>query len=168
MSVSSGSPAGFRVSIGWVLRLAALWFCLAVVAHWVNVASGLPAHVAGVLAAVVRALGIPARAAGTSVHLTGYTLQIIEECTGLSLAGAMVAFALVAPLPWSTRLRGALMLGSVAWVWNALRLIGVAWVTQVAPTRAALVHDVLWQIATVAVLLGSAALWLRASWRRAA
>lgn len=162
------SGAHFRVSIGWVLRLAALWFLLAVVSHWVNVACGLPVRVAGALAAVARGLGIAARAEGASVLLPGYTLRVIEECTGLSVAGAMVAFALVAPLGWRTRVRGALLLASVALVWNALRLVGVVWVAQVAPSHVTFVHDVLWQIATVAVLLVSAALWVRASRARSA
>ena len=145
------------------MRLAALWFLLAVVSHWVNVACDLPVRVAGALAAIARAWGIAARAEGANVLLPGYTLRVIEECTGLSVAGAMIAFAGVAPLPWTTRVRGALLLASVALVWNAVRLVGVVWVAQVAPSHVAFVHDVLWQIATVLVLLLSAALWMRAS-----
>ena len=79
-----------------------------------------------------------------------------------------MAFALVTPLEWRTRVRGALLLATVALVWNALRLVGVVWVAQIAPAHVAFVHDVLWQIVTVIVLLVSAALWLRASWARPA
>ena len=141
---------------------------MAVVSHWINVASGLPVHVASALAAVVRRCGMTATAIGDTVLLHGYNFRIIEECTGLSLAGAMAAFALVAPFSWQTRLRGAVLLVIVALVWNALRLVGVVWVAHVAPSHVAFVHDVLWQVATVAVLLVSAALWLQAAWRTAA
>lgn len=146
-----------------MLRLAALWFALAVVSHWLNVACGLPARVASLLVTAARALGLPAHATGDVVLLRGYSLRIVEECTGVSLAGAVAAFALVTPAPWQTRLRGAVLLGGVALAWNALRLLGVAWVAQMAPAHVAFVHDVLWQVATVAVLLGAAAMWTQAA-----
>ncbi len=167
MSAPRGAAARdrFRVSLGWVARLAALWFLFAVVSHGVNVACGLPVRIAAALGGVARALGIASQVTGDTVILPAYRLRIIEECTGLSLAGAMAAFALVAPFAWKTRARGVVLLAGVALVWNALRLVAMLWVVRVAPQRAAFVHDVVWQVGTVLVLLGSAAWWMRTAER---
>ena len=148
-----------------LLRIGAVWFALAAVAHVLTVRFALTQHIARALSATLRAMGVPAAVSGSTVLIQRFSVEIIEECTGLSLAAALVAFALVVPVPWAKRLQGAALLFAAAEAWNAFRLVALALVGWRWPASIHFVHDVVWQIATVALAIAAAAAWSRRAMR---
>ena len=161
MSARFGSAAAFRPTVWMLLRLALLWLVLAALAHIANEQLDLPARTARVLSAALSALGIRSGVTGTIVLCGASSLEIIEECTGLSFAAALAAFAVAFPARLRTRLHGAFLLSAFALAWNALRLIGLAVLMAHAPRIASFVHDVVWQVLTVGVGVLAAMAWTR-------
>ncbi len=144
-----------------VFRVAVVWFTLTALAHVATVRFHLTQHIAQALGATLRAMHVPAAVSGSNVIIERFTVEIIEECTGLSLAAALVAFALAVPVPWKTRLAGAALLFAVAEAWNAVRLVALALIGWRWPRSIHFVHDVIWQIATVALVIAVAVVWTR-------
>jgi exosortase/archaeosortase family protein len=152
-----------RLSVlAWILRIAVLWFALSILAHAATLRWHLTDHVARALAHTLRAMGAPAAVTGSTVLVGRFRIEIIEECTGLSLAAALVAFALVLPATWKRRAAGAALLFLAAEAWNVIRLIALSLIGWRWPGSIPFLHDVLWQVATVVFVLGAAAAWARA------
>jgi exosortase/archaeosortase family protein len=165
---SAGALPAWRPGILTLARLASVWFVLAILAHVLNERAHLTQATARSLAATLRLCGLPAHATDTHVSFPGGSLEIIEECTGLSLVAALLAFTWAVPVSLRQRALGALLLTCVALVWNGARLVLLAFLMRPLPQLIPFLHDVVWQLLTVGVAVLACVLWARAALARSA
>ncbi len=97
----------------------------------------------------------------TRVEWGSVALEIDSECTPvlptLVLCASLFAFA--APVRW--KLLGAAAGAIALWGFNVLRLVALALVLRQWPRAFEIVHVLLWQTATLLVVLGLFVLWVR-------
>lgn len=117
------------------------------------------AKAAGLL---IDAVGIPATVLGNRILLATSTLQIDIDCTGIAIAALYSALVIAYPLAARTRLLALAVGIPVIAIVNLLRLLGVAVaVEHLSPTAFGFVHDYLFKVAMMLVVVGLWAAWLQ-------
>jgi len=123
------------------------------------------AYVAGALFNVT---GVPAKVIGNEILLATRTLRIDPDCTGLSLMALYAALVLAYPFTMRRRVIGLAAGLPALLVANMVRLDFVAQASQRLDERAFLfVHDYLFQIVMVGVVIGLWAVYLVSARRHA-
>ena len=124
---------------------------------------------ATVLGACSRATGLSATTVGTDVYLATRTLRIDLGCTALPLMIVYTALVLAYPLPWRRKAIGLLVGLPVLAIANLVRLVAVAQLSGRLGQGAFLfVHDYMFQIGMVGVVIALWGAYLWQAGRRAA
>lgn len=114
-------------------------------------------------AAVLRRLGIDARAHATSIVMPQGILEIVAECTGIYVLILFAAGVMAFPTDAPTRLRG-LVLGLPCIVGlNFLRLISLGIVVRFRAAWLPWFHEYLWQVLFVGLVAALYAVWVARS-----
>ena len=114
------------------------------------------------------ATGVPATVAGDEVALQSRILRIDADCTGVTLMMIYAALVLAYPLGWKNKLVGLTFGIAAIFVTNLIRLIAVAQLSAPLADRAFLfVHDYLFKIVMMAVVISAWALYLAYARRHA-
>jgi len=123
------------------------------------------AHIAGALFNIT---GVPAKVLDNEILLTSRTLRIDPDCTGVSLMALYAALVLAYPFTVRRRVIGLLAGLPALLVANMVRLDFVAQASQRLDERGfAFVHDYLFQIVMVGVVIGLWAVYLVSARRNA-
>jgi exosortase/archaeosortase family protein len=111
---------------------------------------------------LIVSFGIPATILGNQIHLATRTLQIDIDCTAILIVALYASLVIAYPLSIRTRLLALLVGIPVIAVVNLLRLLGVAVaVEHLGPAAFAFVHDFLFKVGMVLVVVGLWAGWLQ-------
>ncbi len=114
------------------------------------------------------ATGVPATVAGNEVALQSRILRIDADCTGVTLMMIYTALVLAYPLGWRNRLIGLAFGIAAIFVANLIRLVTVAQLSGPLKDRAFLfVHDYLFKIVMMAIVIAAWALYLAYARRHA-
>lgn len=115
------------------------------------------------------ATGVPATVAGNEILLESRILRIDLDCTGISLMLIYTALILAYPLSLKRKLIGlAVGIPAIA-LFNQLRLLAVAQLSGVLPDDVFFfVHDYLFKVLMVAVIIALWAVYLASARRHAA
>lgn len=120
------------------------------------------------LGSLVDALGVSARVVGNDVVLATRILRIDVDCTGISLLMLYSALVLAYPLRAKWKFMGLAMGIPVLFLANLTRLIAVAMFSNMLSDKVFLfVHDYLFKIVMMGVVIGLWALFLQEVRRRA-
>lgn len=115
---------------------------------------------AKVTAAVIVASGIPLTLQGTHLYLLGVHWEVILECTALSAFIVFASFVLAYPSRLMSKSLGVLIGVPTLFAANILRLFILAWATKWSPKYAPLVHDYVWQVAFLLLLVLMWLVWI--------
>ncbi len=114
------------------------------------------------------ATGVPATVAGNEVALQSRILRIDADCTGVTLMMIYTALVLAYPLGWKNKLIGLVFGVAAIFVANLIRLVAVAQLSGPLDDRAFMfVHDYLFKIVMMAVVIAAWALYLAYARRHA-
>jgi len=118
--------------------------------------------------ACANATGVAATVAGNDVILATRALRIDPDCTGITLVMIYAALVLAYPLNWKRKVLGLSLGVPVILVANLARLLGVAQLSGLLSDRPFLfVHDYLFKIVMMAVVIAAWAVYLSAARRHA-
>ncbi|MDT8421569.1 MAG: exosortase/archaeosortase family protein [Desulfuromonadales bacterium] len=130
------------------------------------VLTALQEFTAQITATAISASGIPVKLDGTSLFLLGEHWEVILECTALSAFYVFLSFVAAYPSKLKSKALG-LVLGLPALFFvNIIRLFALAWATRWSPMYAPLVHDYIWQIAFLLLLVLMWLTWIELVVRR--
>lgn len=136
-----------------LLRVCLVFFGLVLGLHLLQwtliprpVLTQLQTFTAQLTAVLIGASGIPVRLDGTHLFLLGEHWEVILECTALSAFFVFTSFVLAYPAKIISKALGVLVGLPVLFGVNILRLFVLAWATRWSPQYAPLVHDYVWQI----------------------
>jgi len=116
---------------------------------------------AQVAAVLVRGVGIPVTVVGNQMALASRILQIDVDCTALAIAAVYVALVVAYPLAVRTKMLALVVGIPVIAVTNLLRLVAVAVASEhLSPALFSFVHDYLFKVVMVLVVVGLWAAWL--------
>jgi archaeosortase B (VPXXXP-CTERM-specific) len=117
------------------------------------------ARVAGSL---ISLFGLKVKIDGNVLLLKNETWLINTECTAIFVMVIFVSFILVYPAYLKEKAL-ALLLGIPAiFSANMLRLLAMAWLSQVRPAYSAYFHDYLWQVAFILMIIVFWLIWTEA------
>ncbi len=147
-------------------------FALLQVALWALVYRGyfdpVQEWMAGITGACSVATGVPATVAGNDVFLQSRILRIDADCTGVTLMMIYAALVIAYPLGWKNKLIGLAFGIAAIFVANLIRLVAVAQFSAPLDDRTFMfVHDYLFKVAMMAVVIGAWALYLAYARRHA-
>lgn len=113
-------------------------------------------------AGLVRLVGLPVTLAGRQLLLASRTLQIDLDCTAITIGALYAALVVAYPLSARTRLLAlAVGLPTIALA-NMMRLLGVAAASEyLSPGVFLFLHDYLFKVAMILVVMGLWAAWLQ-------
>jgi len=97
--------------------------------------------------------GLKTQLSGTQLFFSGGHWEIVAECTALQAMYVFVAFIVAYPSSSKTKGIGILLGLPLLFFANILRLLMLAWAIQLIPDYAGLVHDYVWQIAFLFLLV---------------
>jgi exosortase/archaeosortase family protein len=101
--------------------------------------------------------GLKAEVAGNTLWLKNETWLINTECTAIFVMAIFASFILVYPSHLKEKTM-ALLLGIPAiFLANMLRLLAMAWLSQIRPAYSPYFHDYLWQVVFILLVI---VLWL--------
>ena len=146
----------------FAVRAAGLWLIGAVCVTFVpGVERAAIAGTVASLAALLAAVHAHPSLAGAQLAAGGNVFRIVSECTTLLptvlLGGAILAW----PAPIHARAVGSLACCAVLWLFNLVRIGVLMWVLEHWPRAFDFVHVYLWQTASLAVVVGLFAGWVR-------
>lgn len=128
----------------------------------------ITAAVAAAGGAGARMLGLKASVAGNVIHLPSRSLVIDPQCTAVTLLAVYVALVFAYPVRWGMRLLAIAVGVPVLLAVNIMRLVGVAWASELLAGRSFyVVHDYLFEFGMVFVVLMMWAVWLSLARRTA-
>ena len=114
-----------------------------------------------VAAALMLLVGLPLTREGILIHLPEATLQIDLGCTAIVIIGVYASLILAYKASAVERLIGIVAGTAFILVINQIRLVATGLALQYAPSAFGLLHDYLYQVVMVAVVLAAWAVWLR-------
>jgi exosortase/archaeosortase family protein len=121
-----------------------------------------------VAAGLITSLGIPATVSGNQITMTNHILEIVPDCTGLTLAALYASLVIAYPLSWTTRLYALAVGVPVIAVANMLRLLAVALASEHLSAEVFdFAHDYLFMGIMVLVVIALWAAWLQVARTRA-
>jgi exosortase/archaeosortase family protein len=136
-----------------LLRVCLVFFGLVLGLHllqWTLVPremlTALQVFTAQVTTGLISVSGIPVTREGTHLFLLGEHWEVILECTALSAFFVFISFLLAYPAKIISKVLGVLIGLPTLFGVNILRLFVLAWATRWSPEYAPLVHDYVWQI----------------------
>ena len=143
-----------------LLRVCLLFFALVLGLHLLQWTM-IPRHALEVLqlftakaaAGLIRASGIPLTLEGTSIFLLDKHWEVIPECTALSAFIVFASFVLAYPSGIKAKTLGLLIGLPFLFSANIFRLFALAWATRLSPNAAEVVHDYIWQVAFLLLLV---------------
>lgn len=158
-----------------LVKVAVMFFAIFAVlqvALWALVYQGYFTPVmewtAGITGACSIATGVPATVVANDVVLESRILRIDADCTGITLMMIYAALVLAYPLSWKKKLLGLVGGIAVLFVANLIRLVAVAQLSGPLDDRAFLfVHDYLFKIVMMGVVIGAWAVYLSSAKRHA-
>jgi exosortase/archaeosortase family protein len=117
---------------------------------------------------LITSLGIPAAVAGNQITMTNHVLEIVPDCTGISLAALYASLVIAYPLSWATRLTALAVGLPVIAAANMLRLLAVALASEhLSGEVFDFAHDYLFMGVMVLVVVALWAAWLQVARTRA-
>lgn len=159
-----------RVMLGVVARFVAYFaaFVLAILIAFVTGRlDALLAGTASVSTRLISWVGIAATQSGTHVELSSRTLSIDLACTAVFIVALYVALVLAYPVSVKQRLLGIAAGVPVILVFNLVRIVAAAEVSQTAPSAFQFFHDYLFEVGMVLVTVAAWAAWLSFARRNA-
>lgn len=103
---------------------------------------------AGLTTDLIRFSGIAAtHARDVYILLPGARWEMSAECTAINAMVVFVSFILVYPAALKSKGIGLVLGIALLFAANLLRLLGLAWATHLFPTTAEFMHDYVWQVA---------------------
>jgi len=113
-------------------------------------------------------VGIPATVSGNQITLSNHVLEIVPDCTGISLAALYASLVVAYPLSWRTRLVALAVGMPVIAVANLLRLLAVALASEYLSAQAFdFAHDYLFMGTMVLLVVALWVAWLQMAKTRA-
>ena len=110
-----------------------------------------------VVGGLIEATGLQAIQNGVYITLKNDQWIMTPECTAVSAMIVFTAFVLVYPSSWKSKTIAVLSGIPFLIVANSLRLLSLAWATELFSEYAHLAHDYVWQVAFLILI---AAMWL--------
>jgi len=117
--------------------------------------------------ALITLTGLQATQTGALIHLSNRILAIDTACTAVYLVAMFSARILAYPLKWTSRLLGVLAGAIVILGVNLVRIVAVAHVSIGASARFDFIHDYLFQVGMMLVVVMLWATWLKLARRYA-
>lgn len=117
---------------------------------------------------LARATGVPAVLGDAEVYLANHTLVIQGECLGIFLIAAYAALVLASFAAWREKAVGLGIGTAVILTANVARLLIVAQTSEHAPRVFTFLHDYVYQVFMVLLVVGTWAWWLARVGRRGA
>ncbi len=118
--------------------------------------------------ALISAAGIPVTRTGIQMFLSTRILEIDLDCTAIQLIALYAALVVAYPVSTRTKLLGLAIGVPAILLANLLRLLGVAVASEYAsPAAFAFVHDFLFKVVMILVIMGLWAWWLQEARRHA-
>ncbi|PLX86014.1 MAG: hypothetical protein C0617_02420 [Desulfuromonas sp.] len=146
-----------RFPVGRVCTVFALLVFGLNLAHWQLMTPGyllpLQEATARITAALVSASGIPLTLTGIEIIMPEAHWKIVAECTAYSAAFVYLSFVFAYPAKVRSKAIGMAVGIPFLFAANIVRLVGLAWVVRLIPRHEALVHDYVWQVAFLFLLI---------------
>lgn len=143
-----------------LLRVCLVFFSLVLGLHllqWTviprSLLNELQAFTAYITATTISTSGIPVKLDGAHLFLLGEHWEVILECTALSAFIVFASFVLAYPSHMKSKSFGLLIGIPALFAANIIRLFVLAWATRWSPEYAPVVHDYVWQIAFLLLLV---------------
>jgi len=108
---------------------------------------------ARIIATILNGLGLQTILQGTRILFAGAHWEIVSECTALQAMYVFVAFLVAYPSSFRSKLIGIAVGLPLVFLVNLVRLLILAWAIQAFPDYAEIVHDYVWQIAFLFLLV---------------
>lgn len=158
--------AARRKSLAAILAVFVISFALLQALAYLAASNGYLDGLMGTTARAAQLLiasaGIPVTLAGNQLVLTNHILQIDPDCTGINIAALYAALVTAYPLSALTRMLALVVGLPVIAVANLLRLLAVGLASEYLSAAAfTFVHDYLFQVAMMLVVVGLWAMWLQ-------
>lgn len=97
---------------------------------------------------------------GNLVHMDGFAVRIIEECTGVFEVIIFVAAVLAFPTTWAKRLTGLAMGIPLLYVFNVVRILVLILVGRYQPGVFEFMHVYFWQATLILMITSVWLLWI--------
>lgn len=115
---------------------------------------------AGIVAWMIDLTGITAQAQHVYILLPFARWEMSIECTAINAMVVFVAFVLAYPGRFRAKAIGLASGVAILFAVNLLRLLGLAWATRLFPASAEFMHDYVWQVAFLFLVLVLWFAWL--------
>jgi archaeosortase B (VPXXXP-CTERM-specific) len=168
INCQASSQPGAENSSGFPLFRVALVFCLLVlgfhVLEWtyalfrpITIFQEVTAYT---VARLVSLIGINCTLNGALITMPHTVWNVVLECTALTAVVVFVSFIVAFPATWRSRAIGIGIGVPFILAVNIFRLVTLAWVTQKIPQSSTLVHDYIWQVAFLFLVVMMWIAWL--------
>ena len=97
---------------------------------------------------------------GNLVHMDGFAVRIIEECTGIFEVIIFVAAVLAFPTSWAKRMVGLAMGIPMLYVFNVVRILVLILVGRYQPDVFEFMHIYFWQATLILMITSVWLLWI--------
>lgn len=108
---------------------------------------------AKVVSSVMSMSGLQNHLQGTHIFFPGAHWEVVSECTALQAMYVFVAFVIAYPSLLMSKGVGIGLGLPLLFVANIVRLLVLAWAIQLVPDYAEIVHDYVWQVAFLFLLV---------------
>lgn len=119
-----------------------------------------PEHMTVIESTTAKVTALVIGLSGLSVHLQGTQIffhnahwEVVTECTALNAFYVYISFLLAYPSSIKAKAIGTLVGLPFLFVANILRLFVLAWALQIFPAYADLMHDYIWQVMFMFLLI---------------
>ncbi len=156
--------------LGVGLRFFAYFLIFTAAITIIGISGGLMTIMLGTAqtsASLITLTGLKATQAGTLIYLSNRILSIDVPCTAIYLAAMFSALILAYPVKWISRLLGVLLGVVVILAVNLARIVAVAHVSVSASASFDFIHDYLFQVGMMLVVVVLWAMWLKLARRYA-
>ncbi len=148
------SQPGAGNSSGFPLFRVALVFCTLVlgfhVLEWtyalfrpITIFQDVTAYT---VAQLVSIIGINCTLNGSQITMPHTVWNVVLECTALTAVVVFISFIIAFPATWRSRAIGICTGVPFILAANILRLVTLAWLTQKIPKSSEFIHDYIWQV----------------------
>ncbi len=109
---------------------------------------------------VLSAYSDEATISGNLIHMNGFAVRIIEECTGIFEVIIFVAAVLAFPTSWAKRMVGLAMGIPMLYVFNVVRILVLILVGRYQPDVFEFMHIYFWQATLILMITSVWLLWI--------
>jgi archaeosortase B (VPXXXP-CTERM-specific) len=128
--------------------------------RWISAVHAMTVGTASLVHEILALVTDETSLAGNMVHLGGFGVRIIEECTGVFEVLIFLAAVLAYPTGWVDKLLGIAMGVPILYVFNVARILVLLWVGRFHYDLFEFMHIYFWQATLILMITSVWLLWI--------